>query len=69
MNINILKARSMSIQADAYDIEAEIAGMESRPESVAHYIELARSYRKLAATYDCWAGEDEFRNAIQEGAK
>ena len=69
MNINRLKALSSNLVADAYDIDAEIAGIENRPESVAHYIKLAGSYRQMAETYQRWADEDEKRNAIQEGAK
>jgi hypothetical protein len=63
MNINILKARSMSIQADACDIEAEIAGMEALPDFVDHHIKCASTYRKLAADYNQMADKDEKRGS------
>ena len=77
MNINILKSVSVSLSAAAYDIDADIARMEGRPESVAHYVRLAGEYRTMAATYRQWADEDEKRipkqyemcNAERKGAK
>ena len=69
MNINRLKALSVNLVADAYDIDAKVARAENRPESAAHYIRLAGSYRTMAETYQRWADEDEKRNTKQEGAK
>jgi hypothetical protein len=59
----------MRLQADACDLEAEIAGMETAPGRAAHYMDLANQYRMLAAKYEFWAGEDEKRNARMEGVK